>query len=384
MNGIPTDRQKLRLDRRFVLRSSTVMLMVAFAMRCAGATTGTDSAAPATVPPASPSSCELNQTAVSTAPVRYREFLTLLGQTERVNPALVEAVSTTLNHPPDSGQVMPQRPPSLMVVTYRDQTATQVRDVVVQLYFDPLAGDANVLNNDGYVRARLGDELSGSADQLLGLMYHQVVYFGPHDQVAHQERAFQAALNGDMTLLREQTIDPLRVLIVMPHGGSFLPSSLRSRVNGLVVDASLSFGAWSGKIGLVTADGDSAEQVATIMAAWREMALSLADTFAGHSSGKQLRESLKSSSVQVVANRVVASVSVDSHTIVRVSKEITGHGGGCPPGGACGRDKVCMCHKIDSRHEQTMCYSPTEVAGHMAQGDRCGPCEGDGDGGGHR
>jgi hypothetical protein len=271
-----------------------------------------------------------------------------------------------------------------MVVTYRDQTATQVRDTVVQLYFDPMGGDANVLNNDGYVRARLGDELSGSANQLLGWMYHEVVYLGPPDQVARQQRAFQAAINGDMTLLREQTIDPLRVLIVMPHGGSFLPSSLRSRVNGLVVDASLSFGTWSSKIGLVTADGDSAEQVATIMAAWREMALSLADTFAGHSSGKQLRESLKSSSVQVAANRVVASVSVDSRTIVRVSKEITGHGGGCPPGGACGRDKVCMCHRMDERHEQTMCYYPTEVAGHMAQGDRCGPCEGDGDNGGRR
>jgi hypothetical protein len=239
-----------------------------------------------------------------------------------------------------------------------------------------------VLNNDGYVRARLGDELSGSADQLLGMMYHQVVYLGPHDQVATEQRAFQAAMNGDMTLLREQTVDPLRVLVVMPHGGSFLPSSLRSRVNGLVVDASLSFGAWSGKIGLVTADGDSAEQVATIMAAWREMALSLADTFAGHSSGKQLRESLKSSSVQVAANRVVASVSVDSRTIVRVSKEITGHGGGCPPGGQCGRSDVAICHKLRGNTDRTLCVPPSQVAGYLAAGDACGPC-GDDDHHGH-
>jgi len=95
-------------------------------------------------------------------------------------------------------------------------------------------------------------------------------------------------------------------------------------------------------------DDEAAEQVANILAAWREMAMSFADTFASHSSGKQLRESLKSSTVQVAANRVLASASVDSRTVVRVSKEVAGHGGGCPAGmhpenGYCAPDTPVGC-----------------------------------------
>jgi hypothetical protein len=289
---------------------------------------------------------------------------------------LVENVSSMLNHPSDASPIVPQTQPSLMVVSYHEQ-AGEARDVVVQLFFDPIAGGQNVLNDAGYVHARLGDELSGSADQLLGLMFRQVAYFGQKDQVERQQRAFQAMLNGDMTLLREQTVDPLHVFVVMPHGGTFLPTSLRSRVRGLVVDAELAFGTWSGRIGMVTDDDETAAQVGNIVAAWREMAMSFADTFASHSSGKQLRESLKSSTVQVVANRVLASASVDSRTVVRTSKEITGHGGGCPPGGACAKDKVAVCHRVNNTHEQTLCVAPSAVAGFLAQGDHCGPCAGE-------
>jgi hypothetical protein len=311
------------------------------------------------------------------APANYTECLNLLQGTDRVSPVLVEAVAQLLNHPEDASQTVPQRPPSLMAVTYREN-AGQVRNIVVQAYYDPIGGEISTLNADGYVRARLGGELSSSADQFLGLMYQQVVYFGPKDEVAHEQRAFQAALNGDMTLLREQTVDPLRLIVVMPHGGTFLPSSLRSRVRGLVLNATLEFGTWSGQIGMVTSDGESADQVAMIVSAWRDMAVSLADTFASHTSGKQLREALQASTVQVVANRVLASAAVDSRTIVRASKEITGHGGGCPPGGVCSAGKVAICHKVDSTHQQTLCVVPSAVAAHIAQGDRCGPCEGNG------
>ena len=310
------------------------------------------------------------------APAQYSECLQLLGGTDRVSPVLVDTVSSLLNHPSEASPIVPQTSPSLMVVSYHEE-AGRARDIVVQLFFEPIAGGQTVLNNAGYVRARLGDELSGSADQLLGLMFRQVAYFGQKDEVERQQRAFQAMLNGDMTLLREQTIDPLHVLMVMPHGGTFLPTSLRSRVRGLVVDAELAFGTWSGRIGMVTADNETAEQVGNIVAAWREMAMSFADTFASHSSGKQLRESLKSSTVQVVANRVLASASVDSRTVVRTSKEITGHGGGCPPGGICPKDTVAICHKADSQHEQTLCVAPAAVAAYLAQGDHCGPCAGE-------
>jgi hypothetical protein len=353
-----------------MVRGFSIGVLFSSSLFCRAATLGTDAAVTATHNIDSP------------APAQYHECLQLLEGTDHVSPALVANVSSMLNHPSDISPIVPQGSPSLMVVSYHEQDG-QARDVVVQLFFDPVAGGQNVLTEGGYVHNRLGDELSGSADQLLGLMFRQVVYFGQKDEVERQQRAFQAVLNGDMTLLREQTIDPLHVLVVMPHGGTLLPSSLRSRVHGLVLDAQLAFGTWSGRIGMVTDDGEAATQVGNIVAAWREMAMSFADTFASHSSGKHLRESLKSSTVQVVDNRVLTSASVDSSTIVRVSKEVTGHGGGCPPGGVCSRDKVAICHKTDSRHEQTMCVAPAAVAAFLAHGDHCGPCATGNDGDDH-
>ena len=348
---------------------------ICLSIRCHAAALAPDSTTPTpNAVVASPiSSAPSTRPASTIAPANYSECLTLLQGTDRVSPVLVEAVAQLLNHPENASEVVPQRPPSLMAVTWREN-AGQVRDIVVQAYYNPIGGDVSTLNADGYVRARLGGELSSSANQLLGLMYDQVVYFGPKDQVAHEQRAFQAAINGDMTLLREQTVDPLRLLVVMPHGGTFLPSSLRSRVRGLVLNATLEFGTWSGQIGMVTSDGESAEQVGTIVSAWRDMAVSLAETFAGYSSGKQLRQALQASTVQVVANRVLASAAVDSRTIVRASKEITGHGGGCPPGGVCAGDRVAICHTISSTRQQTLCVAPSAVAAHLAAGDRCGPC----------
>jgi len=382
MNKKTANHQRLGLDPRFVFRSSAVGLALFLSSLCLAATVGTDSAAPspgtaaATVSTTSTDGNSLTHRAATSAPAQYNACLQLLAGTDHVNPAFVEHVSSMLNHPSETSSVIPQTPPSLMVVSYHEQGG-EARDVVVQAFFDPIAGGQTVLKDEGYVHARLGDELSGSADQLLGLMFRQVAYFGQKDEVERQQRAFQGVLNGDVTLLREQTVDPLHVLVVMPQGGTLLPSSLRSRVHGMVVDAELAFGTWSGRIGMVTDDGESAAQVGNIVAAWREMAISFADTFASHTSGKQLRESLKSSTVQVVDNRVLTSASVDSRTVVRVSKEVTGHGGGCPPGGACSNDKVAICHKVDSRHEQTLCVAPSAVAAHLAQGDHCGPCAGE-------
>jgi hypothetical protein len=369
MNKEITNCRRLGRDPLPVFRGSVVGLVLSLSSLCLVAALAADSVA------TSPNAV------VTVAPARYSECLQLLEGTDHVSPVLVGSVSSMLNHPSEASPIVPQTPPSLMIVSYHEQDG-QARDIVVQVFFDPTAGGQTVLTDGGYVHARLGDELSGSADQLLGLMFRQVAYFGQKDEVERQQRAFQEVLNGDITLLREQTIDPLHVFVVMPHGGTFLPTSLRSRVHGMVVDAELAFGIWSGRIGMVTDDGEAAAQVGNIVAAWREMAISFADTFASHSSGKQLRESLKSSTVQVVDNRVLTSASVDSRTVVRVSKEVTGHGGGCPPGGTCSKDKVAVCHKVDSRHEQTLCVAPAEVATLLAHGDHCGPCAGD-DGGDH-
>src|SRR5580658_6067926 len=114
MNGISDARKRLRLDRRFILRSSAVLSVVSFAVRCVAATSGTDSAAPAptaiiaAVPATTLSGSELNQAAVSAAPAQYREFPTFLGQTEHFNPALGTAFPTPLNPPPAWVQVIQQ------------------------------------------------------------------------------------------------------------------------------------------------------------------------------------------------------------------------------------------------------------------------------------
>jgi len=292
-----------------IFHISAAGLVFGLSSLCLAATVATDSVLPspnpivAAIPATSPAVNQPSRRTSKSEPAQFSECLQLLRDTDRVSPVLAETVAAMLQHPSEVSPVVPSAPPSLMVISYHEQVG-RVGDIVVQLFFDPIGGGQEVLNGEGYVRSRLGDELSGSADQLLGLMFHQVVYFGQKDQVERQQRAFQAVLNGDMTLLREETIDPLHLLVIMPHGGTFLPTSLRSRVRGLVVDAELAFGTWSGRVGMVTDDDETAGQVANIVAAGREMAMSFADTFASHSSGKQLRDSLKSSTVQVANNRV--------------------------------------------------------------------------------
>ncbi|HVM61402.1 MAG TPA: hypothetical protein VMV72_11110 [Verrucomicrobiae bacterium] len=329
-------------------------------------TPGTALAAPAsTFHPTKPAS--------ALAPTNYTECLTLVQQTDRISPALVESVAQLLSHPENASQAVPQQPPSLIAVTWRENVG-QIRDVVVQAYYNPISADLSPFNADGYVHARLGGELSGSAHQFLGLIYQQIIWFGPKDQVSLAQRAFQGALNGDMTLLQQQIVDPLRLLVVMPHGGTFLPTSLRSRVHGLVLDATLESGTWHGQVGMVTDDGESAEQVAAVLSAWREMAISLAEAFASHKSDDQIRQALQATTVQVVANRVLASGSLETRTIARASKEFAAHGGGCPTGGACSSDTVAICHKQQGHPDQTVCVPPAAVAGHLAAGDTCGPC----------
>src|SRR5882724_10299489 len=271
MNKRTINCRGLRFDPYFVFRSPAIGLVLSLSSFCSVATLAADSilASPNAVVAAVPvKALAANQSARSTAalaPTQYNECLQLLGETDHVSPVLVGNVSAMLNHPSEASPIIPQTQPSLMIVSYHEQ-AGAARDVVVQLFFDPIGGGQNVLNDAVYVRAGSGDELSGSADQLRGLMFRQVTYFGQKDEVERQQRAFQAMLNGDMTLLREETVDPLHVYVVMPHGGTFLPSSLRSRVHGLVVDAELAFGTWSGRIGMVTDDGETAEQVGNIVA----------------------------------------------------------------------------------------------------------------------
>ena len=269
----------------------------------------------------------------SSKPVEMSECISLLKQAVPNNPVLVNSVSTLLRDAKSNGSIPGKFDPSMIVVTYR-RHENEISDVVVQLYHTPLDGRISVLNEEGVVRTRLGDDLYQSADQLLGMIYHQVSYLGEPAEIARVQRAFQSSIRGDLTLLREQTVDPLYVVVLMPRAKAFLPGSMRTRVNSVVMNAELGFGEWQGKVGFVTDNKESAEQVGNTVAAWREMAVSLADTFASYSSGQPLRESLRDSSVEVDGNIVLTSAAVPAKTVVRATKEVAGHGGaqGCTIG----------------------------------------------------
>jgi hypothetical protein len=219
-----------------------------------------------------------------------------------------------------------------------------------------------------------------SADSLMGMLYYQATYLGNPSSVERQQRAFTAGLSGDLTLLREQTVEPLSVVAVMPRAGKYLPGSLRTRVHGIVISSQLEFNEWKSNISLISDDEETAQQVGTLVSAWREIGVSLADTYASTAAAQPLRNALRSSSIEIIGDSVTISAAVPAQTAVRVSKELSGHGGGCPPGGVCKKDKVAICHIPPGNpgNAHTICIAPSAVPAHLAHGDYCGPCTGSG------
>lgn len=305
---------------------------------------------------------------LASAPVAMvSDCLSLLATAVPDQPSLAGVVSSILRR--DKKSDIDNTPAEMLIVSYRER-AGEVADVMVQVYQPGQDGLVELLNPEGVVRARLGDDLFGPAQNLLGLMYQPVMYLGDEQTVALQRRAFRETIQGDLTLVREQTVEPLHVVAVVPRAEKFLPSSLRTRVQSVVVDAELTFGEWRSEVSLMTDNTEVAQQVGNTVAAWRELGVSLAETYASHGAGKPLRTALQESTVKVDRTRVIASTAVPAKTIVRVTKELGGHGGGCPP---CpdDPDKSYICHK-----GRNLCVSPHAVAAHLAHGDTCGSCGG--------
>jgi len=296
------------------------------------------------------------------------DLLTLLKQAAPNNPALWQSVSSMVANQGGASTANP----ALAIVSYR-MNGNGVRDVVVQLYSGTAADIPGVLNPQGTVRGRLGDELYDSADNFLGLMYRQVTYLGEKADVQRQQRAIESTIDGDVTLLREATVEPLHVVALLPNAKDFLPGSLKTRVNSVVLNAELTFGQWKGKVGLITDSAESAQTVGTIVSAWKEMAVSLAQTFAAQSSGKPLQEALKSTTIDVADNQVIASASIPSETIVRCTKEITGHGA---------PKAVLMCYRgytVEVPESQVRLYEQRGATLGACRGDRGGDDGRDGD-----
>ena len=300
----------------------------------------------------------------SAIPASQSQMETLLKQAAPDSPALWQAVANLIKQQSTSGNSSAGASPAMMIVSYRPD-GTGVRDVVVQLYGGSSSDVSSILNPQGTVRGRLGDDLYNSADNFLGLIYRKVTYLGQSADVQRQQRAINSTMDGDLTLLREQTVDPLHVVAIMPEAKQFLPGSLSTRVNSVVLNAELSFGEWKGKVGLITANNESAQAVGTIVSAWKEMAVSLAETFAAQTSGKPLQEALKSTNIEVADNQVFASATIPSATIVRATKELTGHGA---------PKKIDLCY-----HGQSIEVMESQERAYLERGATVGPCHGDHD-----
>ena len=263
--------------------------------------------------------------------------------------------------------------PDLAVITFRAGTAG-IQDAIVQLYQAPPIDHAPVLNSPGGVRDRLGGSWGDAADQLLNLVLQPPTCFGPPAEVRRQQRAFNLTLTGDLTLLREQTVEPLYVIGVLAHADRYLPSSLRARVRFVVFTAQLDFGEWRVRLNFVTDNSTDAAQVGNIVATWRDLANSLAAHYTGHTAGDRLREALQASSVVVSENRVTATGAVPAPVISRVARDATAYDNGCPPGGVCDSDKIAICHKRGNQPAITLCVPPTACRLTWRRATPAGPC----------
>jgi hypothetical protein len=303
------------------------------------------------------------------------DWLTSIRQTKAARPGLDQAFLDLLQHTESTPLPAVFRDPDLLIASYRIRDQQRVERVVLQAYQDPGKDSATHLNPTGIAAERLGSSLVDPTNHFLNLALHRSHALGAPSEVQTLQRALENAASGDLSLLRGQTIEPLHIVAVLTHAGRYLPVSLRDRVHTVVLTGQLEFGEWRGQFHFLSDTADTAEQVGHIVAAWRDMAGTLAETYAGHTSGRRLREALKASTVQVTDSRVISTVAVPANTVVRVAKEAAGHGGGCPAGGVCGKSKVLICHNEPNRGPVAVCVSPSAVASHIAQhGDYCGPC----------
>jgi hypothetical protein len=212
----------------------------------------------------------------------------------------------------------------------------------------------------------VGDEFFRPLNDLVGLMFQQGTYLGDEKEVQRQQRAITLSLQGDVTLLREETVEPLHIVAIMPVASRYLPGSLRARVRCAFLNADLNFLNWHGTLGMFAGDAESAELVGNTVSAWREMAASLAELHAGTEAAKPLRDAVRDIAVEVDGTLVTATTTMPANMIARAAGQLAGHGGGCTAGAPCSSTQYAICNG-----GKTKCVDSTYVLG---SGDVCGPC----------
>jgi hypothetical protein len=232
-----------------------------------------------------------------TVPRRFLPHVALLRQSTSDEPALFEAVTNLLASPGAQQQGRPTGAPALIVVSWRKQAGTVAR-VVVQVFegLPPMADTEEAVRacRTGFVRGEMFTPIENWLRLVGGA---PVLWLGAPDDVRPRQRAFSQLQQGDPTLLREQTVEPLQVAAAMTEPSTFLPTCLRSRVRALGFAGELSWQQWHGEVRLVTQRHEDAQQVAAVMSSWRAMVSPLADFYAPGDSRQKLRDAVDTSAI---------------------------------------------------------------------------------------
>jgi hypothetical protein len=164
----------------------------------------------------------------------------------------------------------------------------------------------------------------GSVDEWLNMLTEsQIHYLGPEKEVRMRERAFHSALRADLTPMREQTAEPLCLIILMAEPERLLPQCLSRRVRSVIVEADLAFGEWQCRVHLMTADAGAAQQVELLLAAWRELAMTAAGIYASSDTNTSARRALEAGTLEVKGNEVLYTGSVPDSLGIRVVRKLT-------------------------------------------------------------
>lgn len=138
-----------------------------------------------------------------------------------------------------------------------------------------------------------------------------------------RQRAFHLALQADLTLMREQTVEPLHLIILLTNPEQLLPQCLSRRVRSVIVEADLAYGEWQCRLHLITRDDDVAQQVELLLASWREMAMSVVDIYTSSGTNLSARRALEAGNFTVQGREVIAAGSVPSILGVRALTKLT-------------------------------------------------------------
>jgi len=255
-------------------------------------------------------------------PAQLQKYMTLLSGLHTNDETLVGAVESLLRQRvQQTDSVQPN--PALMTVSYRRKEGAAT-DVVVQLFDQPKQRTESVVANTHLASSRLGPEILSPIDDWLNLLTEsQVRYLGPEKEVLMRQRAFHSALQADLTLMREQTVEPLHLIILMTDPERLLPECLSRRVRSAIVEADLAYGEWQGRIHLMTADPDMAQQVELLLTSWREMAMSVVGIYASSDTNPTARRALEAGTITAQGNEVLATGSVPSSLGIRTVTKLT-------------------------------------------------------------